>query len=268
MNILLYMRDEQYGEKLLTAFCEKEQGENVFSLITRESMLEEWKHKADCILSDQMRPKDVETRWMWLCEQPNQDGIYRYQRASKILEAVVGRQISTKERPCNWVGVFGVDGISGSQAAAEMTEMMAKKGKTVYLNLTSLPTLLEGEYPEGMKGLSELLFGERLEETSFAWKGALAVYPFAHYMDLMDLRGEEVANLLQQLQTREQVEYVVVEMSQLWEGMLDVMACLDQIYLVGKDTAMNRIKIGVFKRYCRVENRENLIGKMVTAYER
>ena len=274
MKIVLYMQDILYGERLLRAMEKCQEGQCVFTLITKESLLCDEMETTDLILSDAPSKVNCEVPWILLTKEPQGErSIEKYSRGSFIYQEAMKMEnirgpVCTNSSEAKKIVVFSPDGVSASKGALEMAQMLSRKGSTVYFNLTGLPTLFHEEFPDAKRGMSELLFGDSLEETSFVWENIHVVNPFSHFRDFLDVDAGELERLMERLQRENGIVYFVVEISQLWEKAFETMELFDKVYLVGGEEVVTKIKINILRKYCQMEGKEKLLQRMVVMFDR
>lgn len=285
--LLLYFRDERYGKRLLRYLAGKKNPLLRLELVTAEDRLAKRVASESgevAILTDCAGMQQDEGKKVIVLSAEADKGkrkLFQYQKASGIyrdlleilrLEPVEG--ISTAgESAQREKGVFCLldpEGGGGTALAVLLAQYLGRQGKCLYLNLGGFPLYYGGVLQEepnfAVRGLGELFF--RMEEDGFAERvaelarpfgRAQMLAPFPHFKDLLDCGAGEWKYFLQRLQTECGYDTVVVETGQIFEYMLDLMSQAGRCFLLESPGICGRIRTAVFRRYCRLEQKEELI---------
>jgi hypothetical protein len=161
-------------------------------------------------------------------------------------------------------------GGGGTALAVLLSQYLGKFGTCLYLNLTGFPLYYGERLQEppdfGEQGLGELLFcmeGEelslRMEKLAKPFGSANMIAPFPHFKDLLDCGAGEWRGLLQRLRTECGYDSIVMEAGQLFEYTLELLEESEYACILESAGRCGRIRTEVFRRYCRLEQKEELL---------
>ena len=165
------------------------------------------------------------------------------------------------------------DAVGVTVTATLVSQYFGKQGKCLYIALTEFPVWFDGtlsELPDFQrKGTEELLFMSnrndfmnREGEISRKMGTAYLLPPFHHYKDLLDTTKEDWAELFDRLKKESGYEYIVVEMGAMLEQTLEILSLGDKIILLSHPGLLGNIRRNVWKQYCRMEGKENILEKI------
>lgn len=279
--LLLFFQDETYGKRLLRFLTGKKNPALHAELITEKEHLEtknEWKDRELVVLTDYAGIKENDRRKViYLSGESDRakNRIFMYQKADSLYQNLLD---SLKLQQCTGgtavkKGLFCLldPGGSSSALAVLLSQYLGKQGKCLYLNLTGFPLYYGSELREepefSGRGMGELFFcmdEEHLAEHA----GTLAIpfgyaemmAPFPHFKDLLDCGIREWDSLLLRLRTECGYDSIVIELGQLFEYTLGLMAQSEFPCLIETPDLCGRIRTAVFRQYCRLEQKEELIG--------
>lgn len=280
ITLLLFTRDEAYGKRLLRFLAGKKHPSIYPELITEKEQLvskNELEDKELVVLTDYAGIKENDRRKVIYLSGENdrtKNKVFMYQKADslyrELLDILRLRQntggVSVKK------GLFCLlDPGGGSSALAVLlSQYLGKQGKCLYLNLTGFPLYYGSELREqpefSERGLGELFFcmdeehlAEHAEALARPFGYARMMAPFPHFKDLLDCGIREWDSLLLRLRTECGYDSIVIELGQLFEYTLGLMAQSEFPCLIQSPDLCGRIRTAVFRQYCRLEQKESLI---------
>lgn len=290
VTLLLYLRDEEYGKRLLRFLLQKKNPGIHPELVTARSKMEfriGTELKQFVVLTDDSGfYEDGKHNTILLSSQQDrtQKKIFQYQKAEGIYQELLWQLRLEPAHPSlpkepvvpgikNVVyAVFSPEAGEGTELAVTLAQYAAQKGKCLYLQMSGLPVYfgekLTAEPDFGAKGVGELLF--LLEQKDFAEQTQRCCHrfgkadmlpPAAHYKDLLDCRPEDWECFLRRLQKDCGYDSIVVEMGQVHEFFLDIMEKADQVLFLQPPGCLGRIRRAVFQRYCRTEGKDGLLSR-------
>lgn len=280
ITLLLFTRDEAYGKRLLRFLAGKKHPSIYPELITEKEQLvskNELEDKELVVLTDYAGIKDNDRRKVIYLSGENdrtKNRVFMYQKADslyrELLDILRLRQ-NTGGVPVK-KGLFCLlDPGGGSSALAVLlSQYLGKQGKCLYLNLTGFPLYYGSELREqpefSERGLGELFFcmdeehlAEHAEALARPFGYARMMAPFPHFKDLLDCGIREWDSLLLRLRTECGYDSIVIELGQLFEYTLGLMAQSEFPCLIESPDLCGRIRTAVFRQYCRLEQKESLI---------
>jgi hypothetical protein len=286
--LLLYLKDEKYGKRLLRYLSGKKNPllhPELVTLKERIDMRTASESEELAVLTDYAGVQENNGRkviYLSAEADKSQKKILKYQKAAGIYKAVlellelnpVPEVRAVKEPEGRSGGIFCLldpEGTGAAALAVLLSQYLGKQGKCLYLNLTGFPLYYGEKLQEkpdfSAKGLGELLFcmdreelAERMERLVKPFGSAQMLAPFPHFKDLLDCGAGEWRGLLQRLQAECGYDSIVMEAGQLFEYTLDLMEQSDYAYLLESSGICGRIRTEVFWQYCRLEQKEGLIA--------
>lgn len=290
VTLLLYLRDVEYGKRLLRFLLQKKNPRLHPELVTAKSKMEfrvgTDSEKFVVLTDDPEICEDGKRNVIFLSSQQNrvQKKIFQYQKAEGIYKELLWQlrletadpslpeeKEVTGERNIVYA-VFSPETAEGTGMAVVLTQYMAEKGKCLYLQMSGLPVYFDGELnPEpdfSAKGMGELLFlleqedfAEQVKKYSRRFGKADMLPPMTHFKDLLDCRPKDWEQFLRRLKEDCGYDIIVVEMGQIYEFFLDIMEKADQILFLQPPGCLGRIRRAVFQRYCQIEGKDELLSR-------
>lgn len=280
ITLLLFTRDEAYGKRLLRFLAGKKHPSIYPELITEKEQLvskNELEDKELVVLTDYAGIKENDRRKVIYLSGENdrtKNKVFMYQKADslyrELLDILRLRQ-NTGGVPVK-KGLFCLldPGGGSSSLAVLLSQYLGKQGKCLYLNLTGFPLYYGSELREqpefSERGLGELFFcmdeehlAEHAEALARPFGYARMMAPFPHFKDLLDCGIREWDSLLLRLRTECGYDSIVIELGQLFEYTLGLMAQSEFPCLIESPDLCGRIRTAVFRQYCRLEQKESLI---------
>lgn len=289
--LLLYFEEEGYGRRLLRFLSAKKHPYLHPELVTdREQLVkrEESSSQKTVILTDEANVyEDGKERTILLTgeQDRSEKKIFQYQSAEAIYEELLGQldiaeamksmaqqSAGDRKEESGIILLFSLDGCGVTATAVMLSQYLGKRGKSLYISLSGFPVYYSGEFTKKpdfqKKGLGELLFcsGEdafavRLNSSVQKFGNADLLAPPAHFKDIADCSGEDWRRLLERLQKKGGYDFVVIEMDQLFESVLELLELGEKIMVFSRDNAFGKVRKEVFRRYCRMEGRETLLAR-------
>jgi len=168
--------------------------------------------------------------------------------------------------------VFSPEGMGSTLISVMLSQYLGNYGKCLYVSLSGFPLFYEEELKVepnfSERGLGELLFSveqegfvELEQEIRQRFGNGYFISPMAHFKDTLDCRVSEWQLFLKRLQEECGYNSVVVEMGQIFEHTLDFLEQGDRVFILQGQGICGRIRSAVFRRYCQMENKEELEKK-------
>ncbi len=271
-KIYVYSKDKTYGEKLAQFIDEKHNPELDVKQLTELDEQVKFR-KEDVIITDfneVISQKKCEIiRLVYDPDDCDNNSIFVFQDREKsyrqILEIVMPeREKQGRDLP-KITCVFSIEGSERrSEIAMEKVNYYSKMGKVLYVSFAVFGFGF-GDNLGHVHTISELLLCTEKEEFIMQMKGVVKrlddfeyIPPVNHYKDLLDFDGETVRNFLINLNEQKVYDYIVIEMSQMFEFTFDILGMADVIIMPEEDGKFAKEKNNVFHRYCLVEGHEKL----------
>ncbi|MCR4691810.1 MAG: hypothetical protein K5739_10730 [Lachnospiraceae bacterium] len=223
---------------------------------------------------------------VYLTEERRGEGIFKYQSAGALQKQIL-RLLLEDEDFSEFAGPAGgehrakiiafyspVRPLLQSSLALTLGQILAKEHKSLYLNFepySGMEYLMQREFS---KGLTELLFYIKNEDSRLAWRleslaekvGELSFIPpvFA-YPDLEEVQPEGFWKLISRIARETEYEYLLLDLSEL-NGIFTILENCDMIFCpyVGDPLAMAKVdryeKMLEFLEYNRIFEKTNRLA--------
>ncbi len=213
--------------------------------------------------------------------QTEETSVFMYQSGSQMVKELLAatgtvndsggeKEVMAAKKEHKLIGFFAPDGGGGRTVSAlRRAAELAVKEAVLYLSFCEFPVLFQeelSEEPEWKRaGLSELMlcrgeeiFEEKLEELSFLAGRIYVLAPVRHYRDLLDFSPGDIKEFLASLRKQTRFPKVVIELGELFEYTMDLLAEMDEAVVLEGDGTLSRIRRHVLRRYCLMEGQEEL----------
>lgn len=170
--------------------------------------------------------------------------VYKYQHVDRILAEIfedVGVFRGTRTKGQRLIGVYSPIGRCGKTSfAVALGKELAKKGKTLYLNLDSYSGHEIFQREEGLSNLGDMLYYLKQEHTNPTLRLTAMVQqeerldylmPIPLGVDLKEVAWEEWEMLLQWLEKDSQYETIVLDIGEGAQGIFGMLEKCDKIYM-------------------------------------
>lgn len=287
--LLIYVQEELYGKRMLRYLLGRRNPHLHPELVTSREMIT---HRTGSetqrlvILTDQKEIKEDGKRIVIQLAETQNRGmrtIFQYQRAESIYEELLallgmkeeihsGNNATILQKRRGILFFLSPDAVGVTAIATLASQYLGQHGSCLYLNLTGFPvwfgeTLCE-EPDFQSPGVDELLFmsgredfAKREREIRKPMGQAFLLPPFCHYKDLLDSTKEDWQVLLERLQMDCGYDSIVVELGPLMEHTTDLLTLGDDIVFLTQPGLLGRIRLKVWKQYCQMEKRKELLQK-------
>ena len=290
VTLLLYLKDVEYGKRLLRFLVQKKNPGLHPELVTSGNGMEFRIGMGTgglVILTDDPTVHGDEKRKvinLSNVQDRTKGKIFQFQKAEKIYQEILWQcRLEEKKEPAGSrreeisgqekiFVVFSPNAADATEFSVILSQYMAQGGRCLYLQLSGFPVYSvaepEAEVPlsGGMGDLMFMLeqedFAERAGEFSLPFGRAEMLPPFAHFKDLLDCRPEDWKRFLERLQKECGYDSIIVEMGQVFEHFLDLMERADRILFLQVPGVMGRVQRAVFRRFCHTEKKEDLLKRI------
>lgn len=205
--------------------------------------------------------------------------VYKYQATDSVLREVMSCY-QVKEQPVRMVtgsqksriiGVYSPVGRCGKTAFAfTLGQDLSRSSKTLFLTLEECCALSAFTGTEYEAGLSELLYyyrqGEyshlRLRGVTYSW-GELDYVPPAEYPeDLAQMKGEELAGLIDLIASEGLYETIVVDLGHFFWGTELFLSLCDVVYTPVQEDPVSLVKLEQWQKYIEVSGYGGLLERI------
>lgn len=288
--VLIYVQDEAYGKRLLRYLMGRRNTHMHAELVTSREIIHRrigTNKQRIVVLTDWDEIEETsDKRVIHLTgvRTKNARDIFQYQKAEDIYEDLV-RLLDVKEGSGDTeaAGIsqldkgiwffLSPDGVGLTSIVTLASQYFGRQSCCLYMNLTGFPVWYGDtlcETPEFQTpGLDELLFMSAREdfvrrerEIRKSMGQAFLLPPVHHYKDLLDSTKEDWQVLLQRLQEDCGYDCIVIELGTLMEHTFEMLALGDEVLMISQPNLLGNIRCNVWKQYCRVERREELLHRI------
>lgn len=154
--------------------------------------------------------------------------------------------------------------------ALTMGQMLSQKYKTLYLNFeycAGNPELLQDMRAKDLSDLVYFLNTDKdrflLRMQTIVLKKGLMDYipPVKAGMTLLEVRAEEWMELLNRIVQSGEYEYIILDLSESVQGLLELLRSSDRIFTLTKDGRSARGKIAHYERLLEMSENDELLAK-------
>lgn len=205
--------------------------------------------------------------------------VYKYQASDNVLREVMACY-QIKERPqlrvlegrkCRVMGVYSPVSRCGKTGfALTLGQVLARESKTLFLsleNFSGLSTLTGTSY---RTCLADLLYHIHQNETRqlcmgsvvYSWGSLDYVPPVIYGEDLSEIKGSEIAILIEQIVREGGYEVLILDMGHFSREVEVVLALCDTIYAPVTEDIVSMAKLQEWKEYLTASGREALWEKV------
>lgn len=288
--LLLYLKDTDYGKRLLRFLAGKKNPRLHPELVTAKKRMEirvGTESQELVILTDYSDIQEDEKRKVIYLsnEQDRQKKkIFQYQKAEGIYRELVTllkldqkekvpftRTEESSERGVYYI--FSPEGRETTVLSVMLAQYLGNIGRCLYLSLAGFPVYyeekLKAEPDFRKKGVGELLF--LLQQEDFVQREhqlrqpfgkAWMLAPMSHFKDILDCQPSEWSEFLRRLREECGYDSIVVEMGQLYEYTLELMEKGDRIWVIQRPGIFGRVHSAVLRRYCQMEDKTDIEKKI------
>lgn len=278
MDVLAIYDDEQnYSEKLYEYFCKKQKNDMEVVLFTSFEAL--MRYCGNSVPSVLLISEDYRERAelhgiqniLWLSRSKNcfPGSIYKYQSAMGIYNEVFrfcsenGAGTSSKKIREKGSGSFTIYGIYSpikrayqSTFAITLGQLLAKKGKCIYLNFESFSGFDSVMAPGTRADLMDLLYFWQCGGNNFSFRldsvidhiGSLDyVPPIQSYLNLQGIGATEWIEFIKAFEEYTDYEYMILDLSENVNGLFDVMKLCSRIFTITDDKSISKAKMSQYE---------------------
>lgn len=186
-------------------------------------------------------------------EYDNVEQVSKYQPSEKILGQVLDFYSKRRDLPrkiktrmsVNIIGVYSPVGrCLQTSFSLTMGQILAKAHKVLYLNFESFSGLGQILQHDMETDLTDLLyyytntrerFRYRLENSLQTLNGLYFIPPAASFLDLQSITAETWTELLAAIEEEGMFEYIILDLSDCIQGLLEMLRKCDIVYTIFKD---------------------------------
>jgi len=217
-----------------------------------------------------------------LCEkvEQNPNEVRRYQAADGIIRCVLQSYaerieppptVNVTERKLHFIGVYTPIGrCLQTTFAITLGQLLAKRHRTLYLNFegfSGLNRIYQSSLQYSMMDFvyfydcAKEKFLYRLEHLVQTMNGLDFISPFEHYQELSSICGEKWKEIFSYLGEHSDYEYVVLDLSEHLNGLLDVLRFCEKVYTITREDGFALAKMEQYEQMLRILDYEDVLEK-------
>lgn len=290
VTLLLYLKDVEYGKRLLHFLIQKKNPWIHPEIVTAKSKMElrtvAASEEVMVLTDDPEIYEDEKDNVILLSGKQDRrlKKIFQYQKAEGIYKELLWQLKLEPERiqPPHGKdtdlqeGVFAVFSPDASGATALsvlLAQYMAQKGDCLYLQMSGFPVYFSEQLTEepdfAAGGMGDLLFlleqedfARRTQELAKKFGRAYMLPPLAHFKDLLDCRPQDWERFLQRLREDCGFGIIIVEMGPIYEYFLDILEKADHVVFLHPEGLVGQVQKAVFRKYCETEHKSELASRI------
>lgn len=212
-------------------------------------------------------------------EYENVEQVNKYQSSEKVLGQVLDFYSKRKDLPrkikskvsVNMIGVYSPVGrCLQTSFALAMGQLLAKKHKVLYLNFESFSGLGQLLQNDMNMDLTDLLyyycntrerFRYRLESSLQMINGLYFVPPAGSFLDIQTIEAETWMELLAAIEEEGMFEYIILDLSDCVQGLLELLRKCSMIYTILKEDNMAAAKMKQYEELLEDMEYQDILDK-------
>lgn len=216
---------------------------------------------------------------LYFSEERNSERIFRYQSAEQIANDIIrlsdlsphSRGSGTSEKKGELIGIYSPVGrCLKTSFAFTLGQMLSRKHKVLYLNLESFSGLTERLNTSQNIDIADLLyyfknlkdsFSKRYSEGRCTINGMDYIPPALSYIDLTSITEEEWMNFLDELFIQGEYEYILLDLSDHIQGLLEILRKCSRVYTITKNDGPAFAKMNQYEKLLMELKYEDILDK-------
>lgn len=282
ITLLLFMREEKYGKRLLRYILDKRNPCLHPELITFPDMISMRTQKENetiVVLTDYEKMEEFQGIVVIFLTQRgmhNQKTIYQFQKTETIysdllrhlgIEEVMENQ---EEEKRGVLFVLSHSSNASTTMTSLLTQYLGRCSSCLFISLVPFPIWHHPSVSEEINfrvaGVDELLFMtersdfEQQEKRIHKPMGKASLLPPLHHIkDLFDSTKQDWQRLFQRLQEECGYDNIVVELGLFSEHTWDLLSLANEIIFLREKGKNGENAVQIWKQYCQVEKKEELL---------
>jgi len=200
----------------------------------------------------------------------------RYQSAEKIRNEILanwngGTCENNHRRRWKVIGVYTpIHRNLQTNFSLTLGQLLAEKGKALYMNFENYSGFSGWMSQEFGSDVVDLLYFLDCDKDKLAGRIPLAAQslgkldilpPASSYFDTYDRSGEKWLELFDAIEAVTEYEYLVLDLSDSMQGLLQVMEYCDRIYTLVRDDALSGAKLAQYEQWMMEHSYAEIMGK-------
>ncbi len=177
---------------------------------------------------------------------------------------------------CRVVGFYTpLSGSGQTSLAVLMGEQLSGEGKSILLSFESFSSLTKSFGQESPEDITDLMYYAECERDKFSLylerikitkSGLDYIAPARTSMQIRELTGEKIKNLIDLLWSVGGYEYVLLDLKDYPEGFFEILGLCDVVYTIGRNNSADQYRMGKYNKVLCENGYESVIGKTVKCF--
>ncbi len=184
--------------------------------------------------------------------------------------------IRSRADECRVIGFYTpLSGSGQTSLAVQMGEQLSGEGKSILLSFESFSSLTRDFGREVTEDITDILYYAECERDKFSLyleriritkSGLDYIAPAGTAMQIKELTGEKVKNLIDLLFSEGGYEYVILDLKDYPEGFFEILGLCDVVYTIGRNNSADQYRMGKYNKVLCENGYESVISKTVKCY--
>lgn len=192
--------------------------------------------------------------------------VWKYQSAASLMKQVLDilskeegmHSHITRKKKLKVIGFYSpVKRVLQTSFTLTFGQLLAKRGRALYLNLEASSGLEFVTGREFIKDLSDLLYYLQNGKNGFSYYlysmteklGSLELLPpMRCQMDLISISGKEWKQLLYEIEVCTEYEYLLIDLSDSVQGLYEILRNCDKVYTIMEEDGIAREKLHQYEK--------------------
>ncbi len=252
---------------------EEEKGSSISLLVVAESTFVKCMEELDA-------KKIVLLNESGLLQWEGVEHVDKYQKADKVLQALIEIYMDVAEQQLprlqssngtKYIGIYSpIRRCYQTTFAITMSQMLARKHKTLYLNFEHYAGITELMPNLQMRDLADLLYFLNADQEKFQLRiqtmiqhmGELDyIPPMKSGQNLLTITGKEWMNLLHKIEAMGQYEYVILDLTESMQALFDILRMCSRVITLTKDDRIAKAKILQYEQLLALYEYQDVLNK-------
>lgn len=261
-KVLIYVRDEAYGRRLLEYLETRHSGGIDWELVTERGFERRKDEKGVWLTDDPGQTEDEDKKvWYLTASTVAAEGeICRYQTAEALYQDLMKKMPECETEKGGIYSVFSPQESQAHTVAAMLALYFGKRSRCLWIRMTPWGSVLPGQVSlaDGifmMKGLDET---EGENPMVRSWGKVFVMPGFSHYEDYLDCEEEEFEAFLKEVKEAGGYEVVILEFSCVKDGFLQLLNLGQRIFVAEEEGKWGKERGEAFEKMIKSDERSSL----------
>lgn len=177
---------------------------------------------------------------------------------------------------CSVIGFYTpLSGSGQTSLAVLMGEQLSGEGKSILLSFESFSSLTKSFGQETPEDITDLMYYAECERDKFSLylerikitkSGLDYIAPARTSMQIRELTGEKIKNLIDLLWSVGGYEYVLLDLKDYPEGFFEILGLCDVVYTIGRNNSADQYRMGKYNKVLCENGYESVISRTVKCF--